>query len=321
MDNIHVLRAMNDDSVDLIYLDPPFNSNDDYSAPIGSKAAGAAFKDAWTLSDVDLAEHNRLKHTYPSLYALIYAAGEVHSKGMFSYLMMMAPRVLEFQRILKPTGSLYLHCDATASHYLKSLLDGVFGGSNFRNEVIWKRTGAHGRAKRWGPIHDVLLFYAGPGYIWNRIYQQHTEESAAAYNQQDQHGRYQSVALTGPGTRTGSSGEPWKGRDPTDIGRHWELPPDRALPSWVVKPPGYALMSCQERLDVLEEQGLIHWTSKEGALPRYKRYLEVSPGVPLQDLILDIPPLGKSSKERTGYPTQKPLALLERILKGQFQRW
>lgn len=317
MDNLHVLRALNSESVDLIYLDPPFNSNKTYSAPIGSRAAGAAFKDAWTLSDVDLLEHNRLKVENETLYALIYAAGRAHSKGMFSYLMMMAPRLLEMHRVLKPTGSLYLHCDPAASHYLKIMMDAIFGFGGFQNEVTWKRTGAHGRAKRWGPIHDVILFYTASGrFTWNRTYQKHTEESAAAYGKEDEHGKFQSVALTGPGTRGGSSGLPWKGRDPTEIGRHWELPPDRSLPSWVVKPAGYAQMSCQERLDVLEEQGLVHWTSKEGALPRYKRYLEVSPGIPLQDMILDVPPLGKSAKERVGYPTQKPIALLERIIRA-----
>ena len=159
-DNLHVLRGINSESVDLIYLDPPFNSNRTYSAPIGSKAAGAAFKDAWTLSDVDLQEHNRLKHLNPTLYALIYAAGKAHSKGMFSYLMMMAPRLLECHRLLKSTGSLYLHCDPTASHYLKFLLDGIFRQSNCLNEVVWYYRGAgvpkYAHARR----HDILLWYA-----------------------------------------------------------------------------------------------------------------------------------------------------------------
>ncbi|MDE2947634.1 MAG: DNA methyltransferase [Chloroflexota bacterium] len=119
-DNLYVMRGMNSESVDLIYADPPFNSNRNYSAPVGSKAAGAAFKDAWTLLDVDLMEHNRLREENKGLFAAIAAAKYTHSKGMFSYLVMMTLRLIEMRRILKPTGSIYLHCDPFASHYLKS---------------------------------------------------------------------------------------------------------------------------------------------------------------------------------------------------------
>ena len=139
---------MNSESVDLIYLDPPFNSKRTYSAPIGSKAAGAAFKDTWTLDDVDLAWHGEIAEQNPAVYAVIDAAGTAHGKGMKSYLIMIAVRLLEMRRLLKTTGSLYLHCDPTAGHYLKMLLDAVFETQQFRNEIIWRRTGAHGRAKR-----------------------------------------------------------------------------------------------------------------------------------------------------------------------------
>ena len=118
---------------------PPFNSNRNYAAPIGSEAAGAAFKDAWTLDDVDLAWHGEIAEQHPSLYAIIGAAREAHGKGMQSYLIMMGVRLLEMQRLLKPTGSIYLHCDPTASHYLKLVMDAVFGAGNFRNEITWKR--------------------------------------------------------------------------------------------------------------------------------------------------------------------------------------
>ena len=134
-DNLPVMRGMNSECVDLIYLDPPFNSNRTYSAPIGSKAAGAAFKDAWTLSDIDKYEHGELAENAPGAHAVIEAAGKVHGKGMMAYLIMMANRLYELHRILKPTGSLYLHCDPTASHYLKLLLDGIFsegGGGKFQ---------------------------------------------------------------------------------------------------------------------------------------------------------------------------------------------
>ena len=159
-DNLDIMRGMNSETVDLIYLDPPFNSNRNYSAPIGSQAAGAAFKDTWTLSDVDEAWHGEVADRESGVYEAINASGVTHGKGMKSYLIMMAVRLLEMRRLLKPTGSLYLHCDPTASHYLKTLMDAVFGKDNFRNEVIWKRTSSHNRAKRWGPIHDTLPFYS-----------------------------------------------------------------------------------------------------------------------------------------------------------------
>ena len=138
-DNLDIMRGMNSEGVDLIYLDPPFNSNKTYSAPIGSKAAGAAFKDTWTLDDVDLAWHGEIAEQNPAVYAVLDAAGVVHGSGMKSYLIMMAVRLLEMHRLLKPTGSLYLHCDSTAGHYLKMLLDAVFGPSAFRNEITWQR--------------------------------------------------------------------------------------------------------------------------------------------------------------------------------------
>ena len=136
-DNLPVMRGMNSACVDLIYLDPPFNSNRSYSAPIDSRAAGAAFKDAWTLSDIDVYEHGELAERSPAIYKVIDASRATHGKGMMSYLIMMALRLLEMERILKPTGSIYLHCDPTASHYLKLLMDGIFGAANFRNEVVW----------------------------------------------------------------------------------------------------------------------------------------------------------------------------------------
>ena len=151
-DNLPVMRGLNSESVDLIYLDPPFNSNRNYAAPIGSEAAGAAFKDTWTLDDVDVAWHGEIAEQNPAVYSVIQASGEAHGSSMKSYLIMMAVRLLEMLRVLKETGSIYLHCDPTASHYLKLLMDAVFGHRNFRNETIWRRTGAHGRSKQWGPL-------------------------------------------------------------------------------------------------------------------------------------------------------------------------
>ena len=163
-DNLPVMRGMNDACIDLIYLDPPFNSNRNYEAPIGSKAAGAAFKDAWTLDDVDVHEHGELAERNPAAYSVIEAARQAHGKGMQAYLIFMAVRLLEMHRVLKPTGSIYLHCDPTASHYLKLLMDGIFGRSNFRSEITWRRTNAKGLASTGYPNNaDAILYYAAGG--------------------------------------------------------------------------------------------------------------------------------------------------------------
>ena len=135
-DNLDVMRGINSECIDLIYLDPPFNSNATYSAPVGSEAAGAAFKDSWTLDDIDLAWHGQIADEHPGLYAIIDAAGECHGKSMKAYLIMMGVRLLEMKRLLKPSGSIYLHCDPTASHYLKMVMDAVFGKGNFCREII-----------------------------------------------------------------------------------------------------------------------------------------------------------------------------------------
>ena len=159
-DNLPVRRGLNSASVDLIYLDPPFNSNKNYSAPIGSEAAGAAFRDTWTLDDVDVAWHGEIAEQDPAVYAVIDAAGVAHGAGMKSYLIMMAVRLIEMRRLLKPTGSLYLHCDPTASHYLKMMLDAVFGTGNFKNEVVWCYKSGGASKRQFAKKHDLLLFYA-----------------------------------------------------------------------------------------------------------------------------------------------------------------
>ena len=141
-DNLDIMRGLNSKTVDLIYLDPPFNSNRDYAAPIGSAAAGAAFKDSWTLSDVDHAWHGEIAEANPGLYRVIDAAREAHGKGMQSYLIMMAMRLLEMKRLLNDSGSVYLHCDPTASHYLKMVMDAVFGHDAYKNEITWRKYGA-----------------------------------------------------------------------------------------------------------------------------------------------------------------------------------
>ena len=158
-DNLDIMRGMNSSCVDLIYLDPPFNSNRHYEAPIGSAAVGAAFKDAWTLDDVDVHEHGELADRNPAAYSVIEAARQARGKPMQAYLIMMAVRLMEMRRILKPTGSIWLHCDDAASHWLRVLMDGLSGKAAFQNFVIWKRIGNHNDAGRFGRTADHLLFY------------------------------------------------------------------------------------------------------------------------------------------------------------------
>ena len=286
-DNLEVLKLhIPDESVDLMYLDPPFKSNQDYNVLFAEKngsdsaAQIQAFEDTWRW-DMSAAE---------AFEEIVEAGGEVSqvmqafrtflgSNDMLAYLSMMAPRLIELQRVLKQTGSIYLHCDPTASHYIKVMMDGIFGHKNFRNEVIWRRTGAHGRAKRWGPIHDTILFYTMSNkYTWNRVFEEYDPEYIEKfYTKNDEHGQYGHVTLDGPGIRTGDSGKPWREIDPTKKGRHWKVPPDRALPEWFEHPDGYSKLTIQERLDVLDGQGLIYWPER-GTVPQYKRYLGVSEG-------------------------------------------
>ena len=320
-DNLEIMRGMNSGCVDLIYLDPPFNSNRDYAAPIGSEEAMVGFKDTWTLNDVDLAWHGEIAESEPALYAIIDAAGLAHGKGMKSYLIMMAVRLLEMRRILKDTGSLYLHCDPTAGHYLKMLLDSLFGAGSFKNEVVWKRTAGRSDAQRFGRVHDTLLYYSkGSKYTWNRLYMEHNPDYVKHnYRNRDERGLWSVADLTASGVRTGESGEPWRGIDPGNVGRHWSTPSKGGMSDFIVNqglienwPDG--LPSVHQRLDALDEAGLIYWPEKDGGMPRLKRYLESTKGTAVEDIFNDIPPVQYQSKENTNYPTQKPLALLERII-------
>ena len=180
-DNLDIMRGMNSASVDLIYLDPPFNSNKNYSAPIGSEAAGAAFKDTWTFDELDDAWHGEIAEKNPALHSVVVSAGMASGKGMKSYLVMMAVRLLEMKRLLKGTGSIYLHCDSTASHYLKLLMDSIFGVNNFRDEIIWKRVTSRAKGsqylpKTWGTNTDALLFYSMGDDVKVKPYRELTAE-------------------------------------------------------------------------------------------------------------------------------------------------
>ncbi len=288
-DNLDIMRGMNSESVDLIYLDPPFNSNKNYSAPIGSQAAGAAFKDTWTLDDVDLAWHGEIAEQNPAVYSIIDAAGLAHGSSMKSYSIMMAVRMFEMKRVLKPTGSLYLHCDPTASHYLKTLMDAILGQSNFRNEITWKRFNFHADAKRFGSISDRILFYShSDRYTFNRVRIPYSADYIKGkFTHKDNDGRsYRLDNLNAPG-----------GRGPVyefhGIMKAWRM--------------------TEDKMNQLDDEGRIYTESK---IPQLKRYLDEMPGQAVADLWPDISPINSRAKERVGYPTQKPLALLDRIIKA-----
>ena len=301
-DNLDIMRGMNSESVDLIYLDPPFNSNRTYSAPIGSKAAGAAFKDAWTLDDVDIAWIGLIAEKEPSLPPVIDAAGVSHGKGMKAYLVMMAVRLLEMRRLLKATGTIYLHCDPTASHYLKLVMDCVFGPQNFRNEITWQRTHSHGNVGRsFGSVCDTIFMYTkADKYTWQQQYvpfsQQYAEKT---FKHSDADGRrWQSVTLRNPGVRPNL---------------HYPYRASNGVTYWP-HPNGWSCDS--ERLKKYDRENRLHFPKNQDGALRLKMYLDESRGVRVQNLWSDIPVIGSRSAERLGYPTQKPLKLLDRIIEA-----
>ncbi len=319
-DNLQVLReSLADESVDLIYLDPPFNSQRDYNllfkSPKGQKSEAQieAFKDSWHWGEQAEREFDELLHQANTDVAEMMKAlrAFLGENDMMAYLTMMASRLMEMHRVLKPTGSLYLHCDPTASHYLKIVLDAVFGKERFQNEVIWKRTAAHGSAKRWGPVHDTIFYYAKTDDVaWKFPVMAHDQGYIDKhFRNKDEKGRlFQPITLTGSGTRNGESGKPWKEVDPTQVGRHW------AIPGEVMERYQLQGQTVQDRLDALDLAGLIYWPKDGEGTPRLKWYADELVGMAISDVWSDIPPISAQSQERLGYPTQKPLALLERII-------
>ena len=323
-DNLEILRNQEyfpNGCVDLIYLDPPFNSNRNYNvlfkaeSGADSEAQITAFEDTWHWSEAALSTYFDLVQDAPAKIATAMKAlmDLIGHNQMMAYLVMMAARLVELERVLKPSGSLYLHCDPTASHYLKILMDAIFGTENYRNHITWKRTGSHGGSRKWGPISDNIFFYTkSEEYVWNKIYQAYDQQYIDDYYRyEDERGQYRLVTLTGAGTRQGDSGRPWRGVDPTDSGRHWAIPKASLEAAYLDR--DLSALSVQERLELLDEAGLVYWP-KQGRVPQQKRYLDEAEGVLIQDIISDIRPLGSHAKERLSYPTQKPEALLERII-------
>jgi DNA modification methylase len=312
-DNLTIMqRHLKAASVDLIYLDPPFNSQQNYNLlyktltgkPVPEQAD--AFCDTWEMDaqKEELAKRMPAVMTdygiddfYIQFWNLWIRALRNTQPKLLAYLIYMVIRLLHMRVILKPTGSIYLHCDPTASHYIKVMMDGIFGHRNFRNEIIWKRTSAHSSAKRYGPVHDVILFYGkGEEAVWIGGYQAYDEEYLKQRFARGEDRPWKDADLTGAGTRNGETGKPWRGFDVTAKGRHWAYPP--------------------ADLDRMDSDGLIYWPKKQGAWPRQKKFLDEAKGVPLQDVWTDIPPLNSQAGARLGYPTQKPTGLLERIIRA-----
>lgn len=306
-DNLDVLaKHIKDESVDLIYLDPPFNSNAIYNAffkegdGVPSEAQAEAFKDTWAWGPAAAEAYEDLLRMGGDLAVLLRAFRTwLTDKGLMAYIAMMAVRLVELHRVLKDSGSLYLHCDPTASHYLKLILDAVFGPENYQAEIVWRRTNSRSTSGKWPRFHDIIFHY--------------TKTSGATFHPQKAPGelakvphtlitgpdglKYNTYELTGAGrTKTGESGLPWRGFDPDKMGRHW----------------GYS----QAQLDEWAAGGLIHFP-KNGGFPRRRAEEPFDPLnrlVTVGDVWSDIDRLNQTAKERLGYPTQKPRALLERII-------
>ncbi len=306
-DNLDILREyVADESVDLIYLDPPFNSNRSYNVLFkesnGTSAESqiTAFDDSWhwnasaeeTLREIEM---TAAPHVVEMMDAIV---GFVGRNDMTAYLVMMTLRLIELHRVLKDTGSIYLHCDPTASHYLKIVMDTVFGKENFRTEIVWKRTSAHSDAKQGrrqhGRVHDIILFYSKEQfYTWNTVYSDYDDDYIESnYGKiEDTTGRYYKTTDLTAAKPGGETSYEWKGVLPYK-GRYWAY--------------------SKENMQEFERKGLLYYTSS--GMPRLKQYLDEMPGIPLQDLWTDITPAG--GNERLGYPTQKPLSLLERIIEA-----
>ncbi len=308
-DNLHVLREhIADGCVDLVYLDPPFNSNANYNilfkSPDGgdSDAQIEAFEDSWHWNEnAEKAFDDVMRSGNTAAFELLRAMRAfLGDNDMMAYLAMMAVRLIELHRVLKATGSLYLHCDPTASHYLKLLLDAVFGADKFRTEIIWKRTFAHGNVGRtYGDITDTIFFYTKSlDHTWNQVYTQvAADKLAKKYPNTDADGRrWQSVTLRNPGLRPNL---------------HYPYTASNGV-TYQPHPNGW---SCNlTRMEMYDREGRLHFPSKLGGALRLKMFEDESKGERLQSLWADIPPLSANARERLGYPTQKPLALLERII-------
>ena len=333
-DNLEILRNREyfpDACVDLIYLDPPFNSNRNYNVLFKSESGAdseaqiTAFEDTWHWGETAEATYDDLIVDAPHKVATAIEAlmNLIERNQMMAYLVMMTARLVELHRVLKPSGSLYLHCDPTASHYLKIVLDAIFGVENFRSEIIWQRTSAHNLgAKQWPAVHDVMLMYSRSStWCWNVAYYDYDDEyKRKNYPHRDERGAYTTQPLTGGKAGGPEAYQEWRGRLPSQ-GRAWAIPAGyKRLPEWLREELPYEHewdeLSIHSKLELMDSLGMVHWPSKSGGAPRFKYYLKDAPGKIAGDTWTDVPKIAAHAKERLGYPTQKPEALLERIIRA-----
>ncbi|CAN5451351.1 site-specific DNA-methyltransferase [soil metagenome] len=350
-DNLNVLRKyISTDSVDLCYIDPPFNSKRKYNQiykNIGKEdqAQAQAFIDTWTWDEAAEKGLQEIQENESSIFPsqtmdLVRGLVSVLGKGaLLSYLVNMALRIAEIYRVLKPTGSFYLHCDPTASHYLKIIVDSIFCSrtGEFQSEIVWRRTGSHNKLERFGPIHDIIFFYTKSSeYTWNHpkraFMTGHINENFVKDSKGYRTDYYGNV-LTGSGIRGGESGETWRGFNPTSKGRHW------AIPGAVLQDieEDLSALSQHQKLDRLHELGFIKIVEGQ-AWPIYERYLNAKDGQALSDIWAfqpytngtvfgsnlgideEVRWLSTKDSERLGYPTQKPEGLLERIIAASTEK-
>ena len=343
MDNYPFLRALNNECVDLIAIDPPFAANETFTSRPRPAITQAEFDEEVALAAAHGAEHNegigetrvqdfwtwdndihpnwkmRIQDDYPHVHSIIEAVEACATENEAAYVCFMAVRLIECHRVLKPTGSIYVHCDDRANSYLRLLLDALFGIANRRNEITWNRSGGRSDSKRWGRVSDHLLYYTKSArFTWNQQYQPHNPDYVRRnyrYDDGDGRGLYRKLPLHAAGVRTGESGATWRDYEPGQHNRHWATPTKGTMHNYIVEqkiipdwPDGYP--SVQDKLEALDSYGLM--VHSGSYLPEIKTYLSASNGVAATDFIADIPMA--SGNEDTGYSTQKPLALYERII-------
>jgi site-specific DNA-methyltransferase (adenine-specific) len=309
-DNLPILRDyIPDQSVDLVYLDPPFNSNRSYNVLFKdesgqeSESQIEAFDDTWHWDEREERIYRQLVTELGGQVGTMIGALRqfIGTNQMMAYLVNMAVRLVELHRVLKDAGSLYLHCDPTASHYLKIVLDTVFGPENFRGDITWLRHNARSTTGRWPRVHDILLFYSkGDNFAFQPILVKADQGKLPHTLITGPDGlKYQTYELTAPGlTKEGESGKPWRGFDPSAMGRHWA--------------------NNSVMMEQWDQHGLIHWP-KQGGFPRRRAehpFVADARMITIGDVWTDIDRINQSAAERLGYPTQKPVALLERIIQA-----
>ena len=309
-DNFLGLETLTDESVDLVYLDPPFNTGRDFKSK-GYNVAEGGFKDTWG--------NDEQFFTEDFSHEIMQFLFNVEDKSLFNYLKFMTPRLVRLNRVLKEQGSLYLHCDSNAVHYLKVLCDFTLKIS-YQNTIIWRRSGGkQSVTKRFGRQTDHILFYSSkPKLNTAAIRVPYKEEYVKKeYTQKDERGIYNLCPLVIDGiVKNGKSGEVWHDIDPANMGGHWSAPKDGEYVKYIQQHiPNYTTnLNVIERLDLLYENKFVHFPKTTGRLPRYKRYYTGDAGLIPGDCWDDIQNLVFGEQENVDYPTQKPEELLKRII-------